>query len=533
MVARTPQKQRKVAMVVAPPLNSELLRETINKVDKCMERLQELQYTIAGGTKVVSGVNLSPRSTRTYLKTSLRCKQETLRIKNANNKKSPIGKFPASSPGDWRKMSLPAMLLGETVNEILQASQVTRDIVDALAPKKHRKSRRSIMPEEDEDGPKTPETHQKSKEQNHETVSSNIKARRKKEKQNKRSEPTSPRARSRIVFKIVSPHKTAEKVQVKANRVSPKHKPWGKKAVLFPNPLFISGSSMQQAKFSRTMSPVIASSKDTKKETPHKYAHCSHACFVAAFAYILRYLERPVDTSMTRRLTSLNVHRLLITSLLVAAKFLDRKCYNNAYYAKIGGVSTEEMNRLEKTFLFDLDFRLNITTEMFEKHCLMLQREAVPYDSSKLISVLGEVKEGESSVLKGWREGLIPFEKKKLGVKEEVYDKYSYLFQSAIDYEVCLRADVFVGNSFSTFSSLIVLERTQKARRLGFVSTCEDGGNVWRSYAYNLAGESEGVPRRRMTNMTHSSLQAISYGSNSVSCSFLFFVQNSVSCSSE
>uniref|UniRef100_A0A0D3CML7 Cyclin n=1 Tax=Brassica oleracea var. oleracea TaxID=109376 RepID=A0A0D3CML7_BRAOL len=236
-------------------------------------------------------------------------------------------------------------------------------------------------------------------------------------------------------------------------------------------------------------------------ERVYRYAHCSHACFVAAFAYILRYLERPVDTSMTCRLTSLNVHRLLITSLLVAAKFLDRKCYNNAYYAKIGGVSTEEMNRLEKTFLFDLDFRLNITTEMFEKHCLVLQREAMPYDSSKLISVLGEVS---------WREGLVPFEKKKLGVKEEVYGKYSYLIQSAIDYEVCLRADVFVGNSFSTFSSLIVLERTQKARRLGFVSTCEDGGNVWRSYAYNLAGESEGLPRRRMTNMTHSSLQAIS-----------------------
>ncbi|KAF8107646.1 hypothetical protein N665_0118s0016 [Sinapis alba] len=243
-----------------------------------MERLQELQYTIAGGNKVVSGVSLSPQSTRTYLKTSLRCKQETLRIKNATNKKSPIGKFPASSPGDWRKMSLPAMLLGETVNEILQASQVTRDIVDALAPKKSRKSRRLTMPEE-EDAPKTPETQQKSREQNPETVSSsNIKARRKKEKQNKRSEPTSSpasihRSRSRIVFKVVSP---AEKVQHLANRVSPKHKPWVKKAVLFPNPLFISGSSTQQAKFSRTMSPVIArsdltSSKNTKKETPHKF----------------------------------------------------------------------------------------------------------------------------------------------------------------------------------------------------------------------------------------------------------------------
>lgn len=49
------------------------------KVDKCMARLQELQYTVTGGTKMISGVSLSPRSTRGYLRTSLRCKQESLR----------------------------------------------------------------------------------------------------------------------------------------------------------------------------------------------------------------------------------------------------------------------------------------------------------------------------------------------------------------------------------------------------------------------------------------------------------------------
>ncbi|CAN8269898.1 unnamed protein product [Cochlearia groenlandica] len=152
-------------------------------------------------------------------------------------------------------------------------------------------------------------------------------------------------------------------------------------------------------------------------ERIYKYARCSPSCFVAAFAYILKYIQRPETTSMTRhRLTSLNIHRLLITSLLIAAKFLDRKLvsslldlnynldlidcnhflwsfrtYNNAYYAKIGGVSTEEMNKLERMFLFDIDFRLNITVEMFEKHCLMLKREKVPCDSRKLRTVLGEI----------------------------------------------------------------------------------------------------------------------------------------------
>lgn len=49
------------------------------------------------------------------------------------------------------------------------------------------------------------------------------------------------------------------------------------------------------------------------------------------------------------------------------------------------------MNRMERTFLFDLDFRLNITVEMFEKYCIMLQRETVPCDSRKLRTVLGEI----------------------------------------------------------------------------------------------------------------------------------------------
>lgn len=121
----------------------------------------------------------------------------------------------------------------------------------------------------------------------------------------------------------------------------------------------------------------------------------------------------------------------------------------------------------------------------------------------------------DSSILNGWKEGLLPFEKKKLGV-DGIYKKYPYLIQSAIDYEVCLRADVFVGNSFSTFSSLIVLDRTQKIIRTGVTSSCSSDVR-WPSYAYNILGESKG-PHRWMTNMSDSSLQGISYGSNDISC---------------
>lgn len=120
-----------------------------------------------------------------------------------------------------------------------------------------------------------------------------------------------------------------------------------------------------------------------------------------------------------------------------------------------------------------------------------------------------------SSVLDGWEQGFVPYEKKKLGV-EKIYSKYPYLIQSAIDYEVCLRSDIFVGNSFSTFSSLIVLERTQKMIKLGGNSLC--GSDVrWPSFAYNIQGELNG-PMKWVTNMSDSSLQAISYGTNHISC---------------
>ncbi|XP_031505326.1 O-fucosyltransferase 23 [Nymphaea colorata] len=124
----------------------------------------------------------------------------------------------------------------------------------------------------------------------------------------------------------------------------------------------------------------------------------------------------------------------------------------------------------------------------------------------------------DSSILTGWKEGIVPFEKKKLGVWD-IYKKYPYLVQSAIDYDVCLRADVFVGNSFSTFSSLIVLERTQKLMKLGTSIPCdmEVVGSAGASFAYNILSETGG-PKRWMTNMSDSSLRSISYGTNNLSC---------------
>ncbi len=50
---------------------------------------------------------------------------------------------------------------------------------------------------------------------------------------------------------------------------------------------------------------------------------------------------------------------------MVAAKFFDDQYFNNAYYAKVGGVPCLEMNALETELLFLLNFHLFVTSGEF------------------------------------------------------------------------------------------------------------------------------------------------------------------------
>nr|XP_010312651.1 cyclin-P3-1 isoform X3 [Solanum lycopersicum] len=92
--------------------------------------------------------------------------------------------------------------------------------------------------------------------------------------------------------------------------------------------------------FHGTRAPVLTVQQYI--ERIFKYSNCSPSCFVVAYIYLERFLNL-TDCL----LTSLNVHRLLITSIMLAVKFVDDDCYNNAYYAKVGGITTRELNKLE------------------------------------------------------------------------------------------------------------------------------------------------------------------------------------------
>ncbi|CAN0914598.1 CYCU1-1 [Linum grandiflorum] len=54
-------------------------------------------------------------------------------------------------------------------------------------------------------------------------------------------------------------------------------------------------------------------------ERLYKYTECSPSCFVVGYVYIDRLIHKHPDSL----LVSLNVHRLLLTCVLVASKMLD------------------------------------------------------------------------------------------------------------------------------------------------------------------------------------------------------------------
>ncbi|KAH8582613.1 cyclin [Cryptosporidium sp. chipmunk genotype I] len=96
---------------------------------------------------------------------------------------------------------------------------------------------------------------------------------------------------------------------------------------------------------------------------------CSNECFVLAIIYI----GRIVKYNRNFTITLLNVHRVIVTALILAAKFFDDIYYSNAFYAKISGVGTRELNSLEIHFLRLIGFQLFVTEHEYEiyKRCII------------------------------------------------------------------------------------------------------------------------------------------------------------------
>ena len=93
-----------------------------------------------------------------------------------------------------------------------------------------------------------------------------------------------------------------------------------------------------------------------------KYGYCSPEVFICLLIYLGRIRERQGTV-----FTSYNIHRLLLTSFVVAAKLRDDTYYSNKYYASIGGVTLSDMNKMEQSFLRSTGWNLYISKAEYDK----------------------------------------------------------------------------------------------------------------------------------------------------------------------
>ena len=96
----------------------------------------------------------------------------------------------------------------------------------------------------------------------------------------------------------------------------------------------------------------------------NEYMKCSEESFILALIYLERITLREINIVINIKC----IHRLFLSSLVVAAKFFDDKFYKNSYYSKVGGISNSEMNTLEIQFLLFIDFELFVSPEEFNKY---------------------------------------------------------------------------------------------------------------------------------------------------------------------
>ena len=126
-------------------------------------------------------------------------------------------------------------------------------------------------------------------------------------------------------------------------------------------------ANAKTTRFHSVCTPDIPLRKYLKRIS--RYTDCNVETLVCAVIYVLRISRRSEII-----ITSLNVHRLLITSVVVSMKYVEDECFTNKYMAKVGGVSLSELNRLETLFLKNLDFSLDVSAENFEQFCCEICR---------------------------------------------------------------------------------------------------------------------------------------------------------------
>lgn len=95
------------------------------------------------------------------------------------------------------------------------------------------------------------------------------------------------------------------------------------------------------------------------------YSYCSPPVLLMAYRYMERVAGAVAEGTPGVAADELTVHRLMIASVVVAAKTHDDDFLSNHHYALVGGLPLDELNALEVGLLQLLGWRTTVSEEEF------------------------------------------------------------------------------------------------------------------------------------------------------------------------
>ncbi|KAI8147867.1 cyclin-domain-containing protein [Fennellomyces sp. T-0311] len=98
-----------------------------------------------------------------------------------------------------------------------------------------------------------------------------------------------------------------------------------------------------------------------------KYCPCANECFLALLVYFDR-LSKSTAHRQPLRIDSYNIHRLVISGVMVASKLFSDVFFTNTRYAKVGGLPVNELNLLEVEFLALNNYSLFVTVDELQHY---------------------------------------------------------------------------------------------------------------------------------------------------------------------
>ena len=94
-----------------------------------------------------------------------------------------------------------------------------------------------------------------------------------------------------------------------------------------------------------------------------EYTEVEETTLVLSLVYVDRVCE---ENGIV--LTKYNIHRLLFTSIYLAIKYNEDNYYTFDYYAKIAGISKDELHILENEFVDLIKFDFYVDSSLFAKY---------------------------------------------------------------------------------------------------------------------------------------------------------------------